>query len=209
VVIPMALARTAGAPGADSMHGSTYRYVNTGGAWVRRADSNTATDRYRLWEIPGAPHVPGGGGSCSDGSSSFPTPAFFRAAAAALVRWSEHGVAPAPAPRIDLATLADVSVSKTDQYGNAVGGIRSPFVDEPLASYRVHSGPGPTCKLLGIEQPLSSATLRSKYGNVSTYMSAFTKSLDKTIKAGHLLTLDRWAIIAAQLAKARVAFSAG
>jgi hypothetical protein len=32
-------------------------YVNPGGAWVRRDDAHKADDRYRLYEIAGAPHV--------------------------------------------------------------------------------------------------------------------------------------------------------
>ena len=104
----------------------------TGAGYVRRADSDTPEDRYRLWEVAGAPHT-GSLQGCDGGGSTFPTSAFIRAGLARLFRWAEDGVSPPCAPHIELATPEPATSSITDENGNAVGGLRSPFVDIPLA----------------------------------------------------------------------------
>ena len=206
VEVPTALAREAGLAGAEDIQTPTFPYTNPGGAMVRKADSNKKKDRYWLFEIPGAPHVTGLTDDDCDGSSSFPTKYFSRAAAANLARWAEKGVAPPRAPLIKLATLDAVSVAKNDKYGNALGGVRSPFVDVPLSRFEVHSGPAPTCKQVGVETALSIDVLRRLYGDAEGYMKAFTKRLDATIKAGFLLKLDRQAILDAQEIRANEVF---
>jgi hypothetical protein len=206
VEVPTALARDAGLAGAEDIDTPTFTYTNPGGATVRKANSNKKKDRYWLFEIPGAPHATGFTDDDCDGSSSFPTRYFSRAAAANLARWAEKGVAPPRAPRIALATLDAVSVAESDEHGNAVGGVRSPFVDVPLSRFEVHSGPAPTCKQVGVETPLSLGVLEELYGDAAGYMKAFTKSLDATIKAGFLLELDRQAILDAQEIRANDGF---
>ena len=119
----------------------------------------------------------------------------------------EKGTAPKPAPRLTLATNDKVSVAKTDEYGNAVGGVRSPFVDVPLSKYEAHT-PGATCTTFGNETPLGADVLHQKYGDAATYMKEFTKSLDKAIAAGTLLQSDRQAILDAQQPRANQMFAA-
>ena len=104
VTVPTALLKQAGPAGADAIKSPTFTYTDVGGAKERRNDSDTTRDQYRLFEIPGAPHVAGAGDGCI-GSSSFPTQYFTRAAAALLARWAEDGAAPPRAPRIELAKL--------------------------------------------------------------------------------------------------------
>jgi hypothetical protein len=207
VEVPTALARQEGLAGADEIDTPTFTYVNVGGAKVRRADADADNDRYRLYEIPGAPHA-GNGDSC-DGTSTFPTRSFTRAAAAHLARWAEDDVAPPKAARIELATLDDVSVTANDEYGNARGGVRSPFVDAPLFRYEVHTGPGPFCILSGTETPLDAGLLERLYRDADGYMTAFTASLDETIEAGFLLELDRQPILELQRANANAVFAGG
>jgi hypothetical protein len=105
------------------------------------------------------------------------------------------------------ATLAVVPVSKDDQNGNALGGVRSPFLDDPLARYEVHSSPGALCRLASRETPLGPQVLDHLCGGVTGYLSAFTKSLDDTIAAGFLLPRDRSAILAQAQTEASRAFA--
>jgi hypothetical protein len=126
-----------------------------------------------------------------------------------LARWAEDDVAPPKAPRIELATLDDVSVTENDEHGNALGGVRSPFVDVPLFRYAVHTGPGPFCILSGNETSLGAEVLERLYGDEDGYMEAFTASLDETIDAGFLLQLDRQPILDVQRARANEAFADG
>jgi hypothetical protein len=205
VQVPTALAREAGVAGADEATGDTIDYVNAGGASVRRDNRDRPKDHFWLLEIAGAPHGTGGGNGC-DGFSSFPTSYFTRASAAMLVAWAEKGIRPPDAKRIELAKLDKVSVAKTDEHGNAVGGVRSPFVDVPLSRFEVHSGPAPTCKQVGNETPFTKEVLVKLYGDADSYLEAFTKSLDATIKARYLLPLDRQRILDAQRARANELF---
>ena len=185
-----------------------HNYINPGGASVRRPDSDLLDDRYRLYEVAGAPHaarIPG----CAGNGSDFPTSAFVRASLSVLFGWAEDGRTPPRAPRIALSIDDVVSVAELDEYGNAVGGVRSPFVDVPLSCYEVHSTPGPLCKLSGREAVLDADVLARCYGDASTYLSKFAASLDATIDAGFLLPLDRAALLASAAASAERAFAGG
>ena len=144
VEVPTVIARDAGLAGADKITTPTFIYTSAGGVVVRKPDTNAPDNRYRLYEVAGAPHSNGGATAACPGISSFPVRFFTRAAEANLARWAEKGTPPSPAPRLTLATKDDVSVAKTDQYGNAVGGLRSPFVDLPLPRYEAHQ-PGSSC----------------------------------------------------------------
>jgi hypothetical protein len=190
---------------ADLGGGVVYRSV--GGAHVRRADRDEPGDRYRLYEIAGSPHV-GEDPGCSS-SSSFPTGAFVRAAAARLIRWVEEGVAPPLCPRIEIEVAGDVSVAAVDEVGNAIGGMRSPFIDLPLSTYKVHAESGGLFMLTGDEIPLPGDTLVRRYQTLDSYMQQFTAALDATIAAGDLLPIDRDELLSSQEAKARSAFALG
>ena len=54
-----------------------------------------------------------------------------------------------------------------DQYGNFQGGVRTPYVDEPIST-RVAEGTN--CFLWGYQVPLSQSTLQALYGNQDTYV---------------------------------------
>lgn len=181
-------------------------FVNPGSASVRREDADAPGDRFRLYEIAGAPHaakIPG----CDGGGSSFPMPAFVRAALRNLFRWAEDDVAPPSAPRIALSVDGQVAEAAIDRFGNAIGGVPSPFLDAPLARYEAHSTPGPLCKLAGREVPLPHEVLAERYGDLQTYLTEFTISLDATIRAGYLVKEDRATLLKDQTAKAHTAFA--
>lgn len=182
-------------------------YTAAGGAHVRRQDADEQHDRYRLWEVAGAPHAayrPG----CEGGGSRFPTDAFLRAGLAMLFRWTETGAAPPRGPRIELESLDIVSAVRLDEYGNAVGGVRSPLVEVPLARYEAHAGSTPLCCLIGRETTLSGEQLRARYGgDLSNYLREMTASLDATVGAGFLLAADRDALHAELVVKAGDVFA--
>jgi hypothetical protein len=183
-------------------------YRNHGGATVRRDDSDEQADLFRLYEIPGAPHV-GKGEGCDGNGSSFPVHYFVRAAAERLFAWAEAGIVPPRAGRIEMEVLDVVSKADEDAFGNAIGGVRSPFVDVPLADYDVHTGGGLTCPLVGNETPLPSDVLARRYPSLEAYMEGFTRSLDATIEAGFLTAHDRAAILDEARASATAALGNG
>jgi Alpha/beta hydrolase domain len=182
-------------------------YESVGGAHVRRADGDDPGDCFRLYEIAGAPHV-GEDPECPS-SSSFPTDAFLRAAAVRLIRWVEDDVAPPSCHRIELEVAGEISVPAVDEFGNAVGGLRSPFIDLPLSTYKVHADSGGLFMLTGDEIPLSHDVVVQKYQTLESYLQQFNDALDATIEAGDLLSIDRDELLASQEVKARVAFRSG
>lgn len=194
-------------PQTDVEGFSFEEFVNPGSASVRRDDSDVAADRFRLYEIAGAPHAARIAG-CDGGGSSFPMSAFVRAALRHLFRWAEDDVAPPKAPRIDLEIDDVVARAAVDRFGNAIGGVPSPFLDAPIARYDAHSTPGPLCQLVGREVPLPHEVLSGRYGDAQTYLAEFTISLDETVAAGFLLADDRDAILEAQTTRAHAAFAA-
>ena len=84
-----------------------------------------------------------------------------------------------------------VWTAAVDGVGNALGGVRSPFVDTPLVRYAAQADPGALCKLRGNEFPLDAATLASLYDSPEDYLDQFTAGLDETIEAGFLREADR------------------
>ncbi len=193
-------------PQSDVEGFSFEEFVNPGAASVRRDDSNGVGDRFRLYEVAGAPHAAKIFG-CDGNGSSFPMSAFIRAALRLLFRWAEDDIAPPIAPRIALRIDDAVAQAQVDRFGNAMGGVPSPFLDAPIACYHAHSTPGPLCMLVGRETAFPNEVLTKRYGDVQTYLAEFTTSLDATIKAGFLLEDDRPALLEAQTAKAQAAFS--
>ncbi len=181
-------------------------FVNPGSASVRRADSDFQRDRYRLYELAGAPHAARLDG-CEGPGSSFPTSPFIRAAFRMLVQWAEDGLPPPRAPRISVQGDGPVSVARVDRYGNPLGGVRSPHLDVPLARYEAHSNPGPMCQLQGRETPLPTEELVARYRDASRYLSEFTAALDATIRARYLLPADREQILHDVAAQTRKAFA--
>ena len=80
------------------------------------------------------PHAPGGDG-CEGPMSSFPVAAVTRGSFALLNRWVETGQKPPRAPRLKMAEIGTVSKVAVDQNGNAIGGVRSPYLDDALVRY--------------------------------------------------------------------------
>ena len=178
----------------------------------RRPDSDTYPDLYRGYEIAGASHVhdwvlgwgaadedvakTGAGGFLSNASckqhgehgNDFPTQYVLDGAFANLERWSRDGIAP---PRAAPLQVNDVQHARAtlerDRFGNAKGGVRTPYVDVPLVRYGAYmDGPG-ICELWGYQVPLSAEMLKTLYPNRASYVSKVKASTRKLVKE-HWLT---------------------
>jgi Alpha/beta hydrolase domain len=177
-------------------------YVNVSSATTRRADSDKPGDQYRLYEVAGMPHAPGGSGGCEGPASTFPISSLARGTFSLLNRWVETGQKPPRAPRVKLDELAKNSKVSVDENGNAIGGVRSPYLDDALVRYDAQA-PGPiTCGLAGHEAPLDAAALAKEYPSANAYMKQFTKGLDAMIKTGYVIPADRAQLITDQKEKA-------
>jgi hypothetical protein len=107
----------------------------------------------------------------------------------ALERWVDEGHAPPRADRLQV----EGDGFKTDEHGIALGGVRTPWVDVPVA---VLSGLGQSgagfAFLFGTTRPFDAAALAGLYpGGRDEYLVRFGAALDQAIGAGFLLQEDR------------------
>jgi alpha/beta hydrolase family protein len=112
-----------------------------------------------------------------------------------LDRWVSTGKAPPKAPRLDLEPAAKAGDAPTlvlDAQGNAKGGIRTPWVDAPIAKLSgFGNAGGPFGFLVGTTQPFDAATLSKLYpGGKADYLKKFDVSLDAAVKGGFILPAD-------------------
>ena len=129
----------------------------------------------------------------------YPASYSWGAALVALDDWVRTGVAPESQPR--LARDAD-GVLLFDDYHNALGGVRSPFVDVPIATYYVAVGVTPAlktnapepCGLSGQQIPLKGSTLvfdtedlEKLYPTPEDYLEQFDAAVERALSAGTLL----------------------
>ena len=186
-------------------------------AAVRRDDSDAPADRYRLWEVAGAAHIdrvaytgfPSVGDQSAAGNlqgnaewpftmpctppiSLMATPILgtvYDAALDALDQWARKGV---PAPRAPRIAVKDGAppVVETDQLGHAMGGVRTPYVDAPVASYTVTT-PGPNaCPEMGSAHPFDAARLTMMYGSRQKYEARLDSDIARLRKARWLTDDD-------------------
>lgn len=120
-----------------------------------------------------------------------------QAALAALDRWVRSEQAPASQPRLETVVSQDGVVLRLDGNGNALGGVRSPWMDVPNARL---SGLGQPMQgfafLFGTTEPFSEGELRRLYpGGKADYLSRFAAALEDAIAAGVILAADREEIL--------------
>jgi hypothetical protein len=164
------------------------------------------TDHLRTWEVAGTSHADqyllnysaanaaaGDAGSltssCTDINSG-PQHWIEDAAVAALHAWLKDGT---PPPHGDPLTLSDAGTGfAKDAIGNALGGVRSPAVDVPIAilSGVASSGGGILCGLFGQTTPLSAAQLSSLYPTHDDYVSKVMADATKVQQAGFIVSSD-------------------
>jgi hypothetical protein len=189
-------------------------------------NSNTPTDRYQLYQVPGSSHIwayqvaftPAGDeltragfpandwhDNCLGPINPFPLQYVMDGAVESLDRWVRLGIAPPAAPHItatgDGTPAATIS---NDQYGNAQGGVRTPYVDVPIATYYgTTAGPG-TCTLLwGHWAPFSRARLATLYPTHAAYTTPVRDEANRLTKE-HWLTRQDAALIVAEAERANV-----
>lgn len=189
----------------------------------RRQDSDEPGQQYRLYEVAGIGHVDSRDNvrllpnPCTRPLSTFPNQAYFAVGLHHLLRWVDEGIAPPHARRVllDRDTSNDGSQMLLDENGNGRGGIRSPYVDVPVASYSAVNtakeplidnpsayvaanglnGANTMCRLSAYQQPYSQAKLRELYGDAATYRRMFEARLDQLESEGWSLPVYRGMIL--------------
>jgi hypothetical protein len=119
-----------------------------------------------------------------------------QAALANLHRWVRTGE-PAPnAPRMELSD-ADPPQLVLDANGLAKGGVRTPWVDVPIAKTSgVGSDETAMSDIFGSGEQFDAATLRQLYpGGAAEYLERFAASLDRAVRSGFIVPADRQEIL--------------
>jgi hypothetical protein len=188
---------------------------------VRQADNQ----RLRVWEIAGTAHadnytiqvapIDTGSAALTDIVAAYaPTNVLMgqqldhyinfapqhhyvlQAALAQLDEWVRTG---RPVPSATPIELSDAEPPQPvlDANGLARGGLRTPWVDVPIArTSGVGSEENIMSAIFGSGEPLEADALRRLYpGGAADYLERFTASLDSTIRAGFILAADREEIL--------------
>jgi hypothetical protein len=180
--------------------------------WTAPADSDTFSTKRRFWELAGSNHgwewqylygdataedlIKAGfwdpatyAWSCTPNNPEVPFYMAEKAAYAQLKRWARGGKAPSRAPRILTGPSDTIDTTLYDGLGNAMGGIRFPMLEAPVARY----GPGEYA-LSGdcTDQivPFRKQTLRSLYPTRSSYLEQYRDATTRLLRDGFILRED-------------------
>jgi len=181
------------------------------------------SDKIRLWELAGAAHADlyftevGSDDKGDDPSVAAVREAFtiygvincaspinagphhwvYNAAVAALDSWVRTGEPPPTAPRLLLND--DNSAYQRDELGNVLGGIRTPYVDTPVALLS-GSGQGEGgdsfCRLFGSTTLFSAEQMVALYIDEAGYVAAAEEAARNAVDAGFILAADAELILA-------------
>jgi len=175
----------------------------------RPADSDTPARRIRLYEIGGGCHLPGDQGNYFPSTSelvragfpaenrvayplsTFPLHAVLDAAFADLDAWVSTDTAPPHAARLTPVDphVWPVRVTR-DAYGNALGGVRTPAVDVPTATYLERGLKAPrsdNSAYAGYDIAFSPDYLKILYPTHQDYVDKVTADV-RTLVTGRWLT---------------------
>ena len=191
---------------------------------TRRNDGDEPGNQFRLYEFAGIGHVDGRDNvrlipnPCAHPLSTMPSQAYWSVSLHHLLRWVDEGIVPPRAPRVwlDRDVANDGSQMVLDEHGNPVGGIRSPYVDVPAATYTAGnaaadplpakvsayieangaSGAALMCRLSNYQNSFDAEVMENLYGSPRNYRSKFEERLDELEAEGWSLPLYRDMILA-------------
>jgi hypothetical protein len=186
---------------------------------MRRDDSDAAGDLYRLYEVAGAPHMDASfyrhlplvedqtkmgqpaftsnwplAYKCEIDIAITDSPLYRYATNAALTnidRWVREGK---PAPRAARVEVRNGGTPQAafvfDEFGNAVGGLRSPYLDVPAATYKAKTPGQAVCGNLLNVKPFDWSRLEKMYGSHQGYVSKVAQAVDRLVQQGWLTQAD-------------------
>jgi Alpha/beta hydrolase domain len=117
-----------------------------------------------------------------------------------LQLWVRKGIKPPRAPGIAIDANREI---KRDGNGNAIGGLRMPYVDVPTAAHRGYLTAGGMGGVTGAKTAFTPATLKSLYPDHAAYVAKFSAATDRLL-AGRWISAEDGAAMKATAHKASV-----
>jgi hypothetical protein len=127
--------------------------------------------------------------SCASPLNGGPNTWVLSAALHHLQAWVASGKPPPAAPRIELANREPLELRR-DTNGNAIGGVRTPYVDVPVATLTPLGKPA-DCRLFGTTEPFPAESLKNLYQTPTEFLAKWTASTDDAISNGFVVAEDR------------------
>ncbi len=100
-----------------------------------------------------------------------------------------HGRAPKPAPRLDVSAGPPITIAQ-DAFGNAIGGIRTPQVDVPIAAFGGVQSGSVLCALFGTTTPFDTSQLDTLYPTHRAFLFSYRKAVNRALRSGFILKPD-------------------
>jgi Alpha/beta hydrolase domain len=134
-------------------------------------------------------------GTCAAPIDSGPDFYVINSAFAHINQWVESGLPPRSAPRFEYTSLSPATFAE-DSNGNVLGGIRTPFVDAPVARLSgVSAGGGGFCVLFGSTTPFSQPQLAKLYPSHNDFVWRFALATIRSAEEGWILSEEVPALI--------------
>jgi Alpha/beta hydrolase domain len=141
--------------------------------------------------------VPGPGGLCTQAINTGGAHWLLNSAIYWLNQWVTNGTPPPIGQPLQIATTSPTFTYAKDANGNALGGVRTPQVDAPIATL---AGIGNTaangaaisqfCRLFGSTVPFTPQQLATLYKNHGKFVSAWSNDIQDLVNGGFLLPAD-------------------
>ncbi len=154
------------------------------------APADSHVPRVRGIEVPGAGHSMGH--PLTDGSdqghqhTDLPFWVFLRAVFANLDAWVRGGPAMPHVPRIERDPTSVDGVAR-DEHGNALGGLRVPWLEAPRAQYLPRCPCSPT---IGQTIPFPDEKIATLYASDDDYRARWNRAVDRLVEDRLLLADD-------------------
>lgn len=159
---------------------------------------DTDNPRFRIYQIPGTGHVmsaplPGMpiNRNVPDGLHYYDkqnNPILWNIWQS-MFDWIEHDKLMPRAPRVKLDNKAPDGIAR-DQYGNAVGGLRTPWLDVPDGSYIRRAAKEAPMSLFGAYRPFTEEKMRQLYGSARHYVELVNRRVDRMVRDGWVMAQD-------------------
>lgn len=115
-----------------------------------------------------------------------------------LQLWSRKGIKPPQAPPIEVDRDHEI---KRDEYGNALGGVRLPYIEAPRAAHTGYINDEGMGGITGYKRPFEADTLKALYPDKASYFEKFSAATDKAVTERWISSEDAAAMKAEAAAK--------